>query len=58
MTEEINDPSEQPKKNNAILYIVIGVVVLCCVCCGLALIAQLILQNSDFTLVNIISPIL
>lgn len=57
MTGEINTPSEQPKKNT-ILYIVIGVVVLCCVCCGLVVIAQLILQNSDFSLVNIVRPIL
>ena len=57
MTEEINTPSEQPKKN-MVLYIVIGVVILCCVCCGFALILQLILENSDFTLVNIIRPVL
>lgn len=57
MTEEINTPPEQPKKN-MVLYIVIGVVILCCVCCGFALILQLILENSDFTLVNIIRPVL
>jgi uncharacterized protein involved in exopolysaccharide biosynthesis len=57
MTEEINIPPEQPKKNNTVLYIVIGIAALCCICCGLALVAQLILQNSDFTLVNIIRPI-
>jgi len=58
MTEETNTPSGQLKKNNTVLYIVIGVAVLCCACCGLALIAQLILQNSDFSLVNIVSTIL
>ena len=57
MTEEINTPSEQPKKN-MVLYIVIGAGILCCVCCGFALVLQLILENSDFTLVNIIRPIL
>lgn len=57
MTEEINTPSEQPKKN-MVLYIVIGAVILCCVCCGFALVLQLVLENSDFTLVNIIRPIL
>lgn len=52
MTEEINIPSGQPKKNNTVLYVAIGVVALCCVCCGLALTAQYILQNSNFSLVT------
>jgi|GEM_PF-2650541 len=55
MTEATTPPSGQSKKNT-VLYIVIGVVVFCCVCCGLALILQTILENSDFTLVNIIRP--
>ena len=57
MAEETNTPSEQPKKN-IVLYVVIGIAVICCVCCGIAMILQLILENSDFTLVNIIRPIL
>ena len=57
MAEETNTPSEQPKKN-IVLYVVIGIAVICCVCCGIAMILQVILENSDFTLVNIIRPIL
>lgn len=58
MTEEINTPPEQPRNKKTMLYIAIGIAVLCCACCGLALIFQLVLQNSDFTLVNIFPPIL
>jgi|JI10StandDraft_1071094.scaffolds.fasta_scaffold168322_3 hypothetical protein len=57
MAEETNTPSEQPKKN-IVLYVVIGIAVICFVCCGIAMVLQLILENSDFTLVNIIRPIL
>jgi len=58
MTEEINAPSEPPKKKNTILYVVIGAAVLLCFCCALLLAGQYILENSDFSLVNIIRPIL
>lgn len=57
MAEETNTPPEQPKKN-IVLYVVIGIAVICFVCCGIAMVLQLILENSDFTLVNIIRPIL
>jgi hypothetical protein len=43
-----------PKANNRTLYIVIGVIVLCFLCCGLALLAQSLLENSDFSLVNLL----
>ena len=46
--------SEIPKNNNkTILYVVIGVIVFCCLCCIALFIGQYILENSNFSLVNI-----
>jgi len=57
MNEESNAPiSEKPKKNNTVLYIVIGVVVLVCICCVLLFVGQYYLENSNFSLVEIIRP--
>lgn len=53
MSNEPNPESRQPQKRNTILYIVIGLVVSGCFCCGAALLAQWLLENSDFTLVQI-----
>ena len=50
---EVLPPSPvEPKKNNTILFVVIGAVILCCFCCAVVLVAQLILQYSDFSLVS------
>jgi hypothetical protein len=48
-------PPIEPKKDNkkTILMVVAGVFVLCCLCCGLLLLGQYILENSDLTLVYI-----
>jgi hypothetical protein len=47
------DPAPAPGGGwNQKLYIPLGVIVLCCVCCGLALLFQYLLQTSDFTLVR------
>jgi hypothetical protein len=52
-----NDPvmhSDTPKSNNKkILYIVLGVVAFCCLCCVVLLIGQYFLENSNFSLVTV-----
>ena len=52
-----NDPVVQPntpKSNNkTILYIVLGVIVFCCLCCLALFIGQYILEHSNFSLVNV-----
>ena len=58
MNEESNIPNEAPKKNNIVIYISAGAVLLCCLCCAAALAFQYFLENSDFTLVNLIQPAL
>ena len=58
MEPEVLPPAPvEPKKNNTVLFVVIGVVILCCFCCALLLAAQLILQNSDFSLVNTLNQL-
>jgi hypothetical protein len=49
-------PPSVPQKNNTknILMIVAGVVVFCCLCCGVLLLGQYLLENSNLTLVNIL----
>ena len=51
-----NEPAlqaETPKNNNkTILYVVLGVIVFCCLCCVALLIGQYLLENSNFSLVN------
>ena len=50
----LDDPASQPKNNNkTILYVVLGVIVFCCFCCAALLIGQYLLQNSNFSLVNV-----
>jgi len=52
----VNEPaaqSDQPKNNSkTTLYIVIGVVLFCGLCCAALLIGQYFLEHSDFSLVN------
>ncbi len=52
----LDEPASQPKtpKNNnkTILYIVLGVIVFCCLCCVALLIGQYLLENSNFSLVQ------
>jgi len=52
-------PSAEPKKNNnrTILIVVVGVILLCCFCLAALLIFQYWLQNSDFTLVNLLNAV-
>jgi hypothetical protein len=46
-------PSNTPKNNNkTILYVVLGVIVFCCVCCVALFIGQYFLEHSGFSLVN------
>ncbi len=51
----LDEPVSQPKtnKNNkTILYIVLGIVVFCCLCCIALFIGQYFLEHSNFSLVN------
>jgi len=56
MSNEPDPQAETPKNNNnkIILYVVIGLIVLCCLCCAVLLIGQYLLENSNFSLVNVI----
>lgn len=58
MTEPHIQPLSEPRKNNTILYVVIGGVVLCCLCCVIGLIGQYLLENSNFSLVNVFRSII
>ncbi|MBK8619403.1 MAG: hypothetical protein IPN96_20335 [Anaerolineales bacterium] len=53
MTEQSTQAPGEPKKNNMVLYAVIGIVILCCLCCALAFIGQYLLENSNFSLVHL-----
>jgi hypothetical protein len=48
-------PPVAPKKDNSrtIIAVVVGVIVLCCVCIATVLVAQYLLENSDFSLVRL-----
>jgi len=50
--EPVMQPDAPKNSNKNILYIVLGVVVFCCLCCAALLIGQYFLENSDFSLVN------
>lgn len=54
MAEQNVQAPGEPKKNNVILFVVIGFIVLCCTCCALAFLAQYLLENSNFSLVNLL----
>jgi purine-cytosine permease-like protein len=58
MTEQFSETPLQPKKKNIILYVVIGIVVLCCFCCITGLIGQYLLENSGFSLVNLLRSVI
>ena len=54
MSNEPNLQMETTKNNNkTIIYIVAGVIVFCCLCCAALLIGQYLLENSDFSLVQV-----
>jgi hypothetical protein len=57
MAEKLPPPA-QPNRNKNIIYVAIGAIILCCLCCAAMLAVQYILENSDATLVNIPRPIL
>ncbi len=42
----------EPKKNKTVIYVVVGILVLCCLCCAIALVGQYLLEHSNFSLVN------
>ena len=59
MSNESTPQIETPKNNNkTILYILIGVIVFCCLCCAALLIGQYLLENSGFSLVQVIRPLI
>ncbi len=49
-------PPVEPKKNNSktILTVVIATIVVCCLCIAALLVGQYLLENSDFSLVNLL----
>jgi hypothetical protein len=42
----------EPKKNKTVIYVVVGVLVLCCLCCVVVFVGQYLLEHSNFSLVN------
>ncbi|MBI3162073.1 MAG: hypothetical protein HYZ23_06170 [Chloroflexi bacterium] len=53
MSVESAPQNETPKKDTkTILYIALGVIAFCCLCCAALLIGQYLLENSDFSLVQ------
>ena len=51
MTEQVPPASVESKKSRTVLYVVLGIIMLCGLCCASLLIGQYILESSDFSLV-------
>jgi len=54
--EQNSLPQNGSPKNKTILYVIIGAVIVCCLCCILALVGQYFLEHSNFSLVSVFRP--